>query len=419
MASIVEREGVGRDRLVPEKDAASVDVVMKAASPDGPAAVVVGAGSPVFDVSVLHEISLQVDPPYLTMLENDRIKRVPATFSFDGQTIAKVGIRKKGSYGSYAKLTEKAAFTVKFDEFVPGTKFMGVEKIALNNCRQDPTLVAEHTGYELYRRANLPAPLTAHAVVTFNGVVKGIFVVAEATDKTFLKRIFGKDNGGGNLYEGGYLGDLEFVLRPEKLDLKGEIEDMRSRADVTALAETIRTAPAEKWVDAVGARMDLPAFTTSYAIDGLINHWDSYSYNTNNYYLYHRPTDDRFVLIPHGMDSLFQVDVVFGPRNLLDVLWTKPPPDGSCRACGLAGDLPRRLRAIPALDAAYRAEIQRVLREVWDLPAINARIDRVAALLRGSKRTDPAFVADLNKFEQYIPAVRKFLSDRKTALFKP
>jgi hypothetical protein len=384
----------------------------------GPEATGTGAPPLVFDLTVLHEVKIVVEPQYLPMLETDRVSRVPAMFSYDGQIIGRAGLRKKGSYGSWTQLSGKPAFTVKFDEFVPGLKIQGLDKLSLNNCRQDATLVAEHVGYELYRRAKLPAPFTAHAVVTFNGAVKGIYVVAEATNKGFLRRNFGKDNDEGNLYEGGYLGDVDFVLNPERLDLKREKEEMRTREDVVALARAIRTTPVAEWANVVGGLLDIPAFISAYAIDGLTNHWDSYPYNANNYYLYRRPTDKRFIMIPHGMDSLFQIDVVFGQRALMDVYWTMPPPNGSCRACGLDGDLARRLRAVPALDAEYRGELQRILREVWDLDVLNARIDQVARLVRGAKLSEAAIAADARKFDQHIPAARKFLADRRAQLLR-
>jgi hypothetical protein len=38
----------------------------------------------------------------------------------------------------------------------------------------------------------------------------------------------------------------------------------------------------------------------------LIDDWDGYARNRNNYRIYHDPTTDRLVFMPHGMDQLYQ-----------------------------------------------------------------------------------------------------------------
>jgi spore coat protein CotH len=58
----------------------------------------------------------------------------------------------------------------------------------------DPTLLNEHLVYEIARRAGMAAPRTAHAAVTFNGQPYGFFIVREAINDEFLRRVFGKDN---------------------------------------------------------------------------------------------------------------------------------------------------------------------------------------------------------------------------------
>jgi spore coat protein H len=426
----VQAADVGRDAMATEPDAGPSTLPEDGGTftaEDGGTFTADGGGAdgrPVpilFDTTVLHDVKIMVDAQYLTMLDTDRVNRVPATFTYDGTTLMRVGLRKKGSFGSYVPLSEKPAFSVDFEEFVPNQNIAGIDKVALNNCRQDPTLVAEHTGYELYRRANLPAPFTAHAVVTFNGAVKGIYVVSEATNKGFLRRNFGRANDEGNLYEAP--GDVDFVASPARMELKREVDEMRRRDDMVALAAAVRNTPPANWVTVVGPLLDIPSFITGYVIDGLANHWDSYPYNGNNYYMYHRPTDGRFMMIPHGMDSLFRLDARFGyifanNAGLLDLYGTAAPPNTSCRACGVDGELARRVRAVPALDTQYRAEVQRVLREVWDLAALNARIDQVSKLIHATKYTNSAVVRDVAAFDQNIPIARKFLADQRARYLK-
>lgn len=336
-----------------------------------------------FDLETLHEIEITVEPQYLDELENDTENRVPCTFTFDGVVLPNTGIRKKGGIGSVASLNDKTGFSVKFDEFVAGQQLHGLDRLTINNAIQDPTFLHEHLGYEVYRRAGIPAHRTAHAALTFNGVGKGLFVLAESADKKFLRRYFGDGNEEGNLYEGECCGD--FVWDPNHPELKDEIEEMRSRADLYALAAVITDAPDTEFEAQVRPLLDLDTFITGYAIDAVFFHWDGYSYNTNNFYMYHRPSDDRFIFMPHGMDQLLQW-LEFDPFS-----WPN-------------GRLSQRIREIPALDAAYQAELYRVVDEVWDVPVLLDRIDQVAAVVHTSDRTDEAWLRDLGWFEDnYVP----------------
>ncbi len=221
--------------------------------------------------------------------------------------------------------------------------------------------------------------------MTFNGEDKGIFIIKEAIADDFLERSFGPGNDSGNVYEGFYhpqdmdLGD--FALHPEELDLKDEVEQQRSRADMIAFATTVRTAPDATFETEVSARLELDHYVTALALDTLLGYWDSYAYFQNNYYLYHSPVTDKFVYLPHGMDQL-QYSPPGGPR----------------------GRLAQRVREIPALDAKLDAEIAR-LRGSWPAARLLARIDQVKAVLETAppgSRTDQ----DLASFRAHFDDVQ-------------
>lgn len=65
-------------------------------------------GTHVFDPDVLHVIELTVAAEHLAQLDdNQNQDRVPATISFDGETITNAGLRKKGAT-SLRPLSEKS-----------------------------------------------------------------------------------------------------------------------------------------------------------------------------------------------------------------------------------------------------------------------------------------------------------------------
>jgi spore coat protein H len=351
------------------------------------------AGAVVFDATRLHEIDIAVDPDDLEALDDDWENRVPCTFTFDGLVIENAGIRQKGGYGSISNLDGKPGFSVKLDELVEGQKLDGLDKLLLNNGIQDPTLLHEHLGYELYRKAGIPAQRTSHAIVTLNGYTYGIYVVAEAVDKRFLRAHFdGLDEG--NLYEAGCC--VDFVVDPNGVELKDE-EEGRSREDLQGFAAAIRETPAEALEGELEARFDLEGFITGYAIDSLVDHWDGYSFNANNYYLYHRPDDDRFVMLPHGMDQLFQ-EYQRDP-------FAEP-----------IGELSRRILGVSGLQARYREALRRVMSELWDVEAFHARAELVREVLHSTTRTDERTAADLGGFDENFEIEKQKIADRKSEL---
>ena len=126
-----------------------------------------------------------------------------AEIRIDGVVVSQVGVRKKGFIGSV--VSTRPSLKVKFDEYVSGQSFAGLEGLTLNNNNQDQALLQQFLAYDLYTRAGVPAPQTSFARVRVNGEDLGVYTRVETIDKAFLRRVFGNDNG--VLYEG-YAGDF-------------------------------------------------------------------------------------------------------------------------------------------------------------------------------------------------------------------
>lgn len=348
----------------------------------------------VFDPTVLHFVDITVAEAHLEALENDRENRVPCDIRFDGELLENSGIRQKGGIGSVSSLDGKPGFSIKFNEFERGQDLASLEKILLNNAIQDRTLIHEHMGYELARRAGIPASRTAHAIVTLNGYTYGIYVVAEAVDDDFLRRWFGEDQDTGNLYEGPCCAD--FVQDIAHMTLDDE-DDGRTRDDLIELARIVREVPDAELPGALGAELDMRSFILGYALDAALFHWDGYAFNVNNHYIYRRPADDRFVFMPHGMDQILQ-DVNFDP-----LAWPN-------------GRLAQRVRELPAYDALFREALAFVATEIWDTGAMQTRLDTVRRTLATAPRGLETIERDLRWFEESLPSVRAEYAFRKAVL---
>ncbi|WP_437811183.1 CotH kinase family protein [Sorangium sp. So ce1078] len=347
-------------------------------------------GEAVFDRTKLHKIAITVDEAHLEQLATDLEARVPCTLSYDGEVVSDVGIRQKGN--KLVELEDKPSFSVKIDEFDEQAELHGIKKLLLNNAKQDSAFLREQIGGDLHDRAGVPAPRTAHAVVTLNGVDKGIYVVTEAVDKRFLRRHFGEVNDEGALYEGPCCGDFVDDIGAAELD-GGED---KGAAALRALADAIRDTPDEQLAAKLSEHLDLDRFITSFALETLLGHWDGYAYRANNYYIYKNPADGRFVFMPHGMDRILD-DPYFD---------TETAP---------VAVLPRRIREIPALDERFRAELDRIASSAWDEPATLAAIDQAAQVI-GTASAGEATRDDLAEFTEHASALRDDLKLRRTLI---
>ncbi len=278
----------------------------------------------LYEPTTITEIDLTLPQASIDALEADPTGDYqPGTFSIaetDGvpgsagpfTTPLEVGIRLKGSLGSLRNLHEKAAFKIKFDEFVDDQTFLGLEKMTLNNMVQDPSMVHETLAYEGFRALGVPATHTGFAYLHVNGEDFGMHLNVETLDKLALEKRFGKFlNPPQHLYEGEYGAD---VTPARVADFEVDEGKKNEKADLEALVAAV-DGGAVDWFERVGAHADLDEMTRMWAIEKYQGHWDGYSGTSgallpNNYYLYSDP-GGSFQMIPWGTDQTWGLHLSF------------------------------------------------------------------------------------------------------------
>ncbi len=301
---------------------------------------------------------------------------------FPARTVfADVGIKKKSFCGSFDN--EKPCLHVDFGKFeksnVPGIEaLIGSRYITLNNSIQDPSYIRQPLGYRLFALAGLPNSRCNFARVLVNGTpigqgfagvnAPGVYVNAEPIMPRYIERNFA-GNMKGNLYEIEHGDDLT----RDRLPFIGveSLSEFEDRADLALAAELIATAgPA-----GAAQVIDLDQFIRVYAMEFYLKHWDGYSRNTNNTYLYN---DVRAVATP-GVD---QVNLKFIPWGLDQTL--QPTRHFTLGTSGLVaklvrGDATLRAQLIDQV-RAYRSSVfgRSVQRTV-----LQPMIDGMAATLAG------------------------------------
>ena len=308
----------------------------------------------------------------MSKMSNDDVYQYkPAEIRIDGVSVARVGVRKKGFLGSV--VSTRPSLKVKFDEYVDGQTFSGLDGLTLNNNNQDQAMVQTFLAYDLYARAGVPAPRANFARVRVNGEDLGIYTHVEAIGKPFLRRAFGSTNG--MLYES-YAGDFT-ADRVFRIVEKGGAKD-QDRTRLAALKDVL-TAPGPVSLERIKELVELDSFMRAWAIESLMGHWDSYSANRNNYYLYVNPATGKLHFIPWGPDSIFA-----DPGPLQPAVVPK-----SFKAMGI---LSQRLWELPEMRARYQAVMREMLGGPWSESRIAADMSALQKVLQPQSTLLPATV---------------------------
>jgi hypothetical protein len=137
--------------------------------------------------------------------------------------------------------------------------------------------------------------------------------------------------------------------------------------------------------------LDVDRFVSFTAMEILTGHWDGYATHTNNYRIYHDPTSDKMVFIPHGLDWAFR-------RPNISIV----PPLKS-----LVG---RALFLTPEGDKLFRERIGTLYTNVYRVSAITNRMSQLLAKVRSAGLS----AAELAKVERAAAGIRERIELRST-----
>ena len=259
---------------------------------------------PLFDGPVLHW-EVQVRRADLAKLRNsggpwnrENDPDSSATVRAGGQVWTNVAIHLKGAAGSFRPVDDLPALTLNFGKLQDGQTCEGHRKLHLNNSVQDASRLDEILASEMYLQSGLPTPRATRALVSLNGRYLGIYVLKGGWDKAFLKQHFGSSKG--NFYDSGFLKDLDTNLE------RDSGEGAPDWSDLIALRESLAVPDPAERLQRVSRHLDIDRIATLGALQILLDDWDGYLRNRNNYRVYHVPASDRLVLMPHGMDQLWR-----------------------------------------------------------------------------------------------------------------
>jgi spore coat protein H len=294
---------------------------------------------------------------------------LPASFymlnsKMDTLLVNQVGIRLRGNTSRYQ---QKKGFKIDFREF-GGGKFFGYKKFNLKPNVNDPTLVREPITLLLYREMNLPAARTHPVKVFMNEEYMGIYMNIEQLDDEFINMRFG--HKGGYLYKCGYGANL--VNNGQVFDtymFESEInKSTDTRAQLNNFVQVLNATSDANFQTEIEKVFNVERYLKQLAIEALLGHWDGYSYNKNNFYLYYNSVTALVEFIPYDADNTWGIDWVdrdWGTRNLNAWYKTDDPRP-----------LTKRILNVPAYKEKYIQNLKLLVKhyfnEEYVYPIVNA-----------------------------------------------
>jgi CotH kinase protein len=346
----------------------------------------------LFDPSVLRTYELRLSPEALETLDgNAQLEQyVEGSLIFEGQEYAPIGIRYKGSIGSWRgcigglrKTCTKLSMKIKLDYDDPDGNLLGLRKLMFHSMNNDPSMLKERLGYWLFRAFGVPAPRAVHARLLINGQLNGLVAVVEDVDGRFTRSRFA-EGGKGNLYKEAWpvAADGTAITAAALLPkLETNEDDDPSLERFVRFGKLLQHASERELAERLEHWLSLDHVMRYLAVDRAtgnddgVMHWyclGNPCWN-HNFFWYEERDAQRFWLIPWDLDSSFNRD------NAITTIWL--PWDDTeldCQPTTMAPfNLPLRapscdrlIRAWAGLDERYGATLAAFLHGPYRADAV-------------------------------------------------
>ncbi|MCB9684115.1 MAG: CotH kinase family protein [Alphaproteobacteria bacterium] len=258
----------------------------------------------------VHQIRFAFTPEAYNQINQPDRPEVHVAMEIDGQVRYRdIGLKLKGS-ASYDTMDGKPAFIVDMNEWIPGTKFRGLQAFKLHNGNVlDPTRVRDHITYRLAREAGLMAPRVGWAEVWCNQNYYGIYMIIERQDDQFIKYFHPEQEDSGvvmepNEAQGGGFGWGDFGqgnATSWNIEEGPNPPDPLSVRSLTMADQIIGRPPSDQNVAELWNYMDKDLLLTYLAWEALANHTDGYK-SPNNWRVYIDGVNHLVSLLPSGAE---------------------------------------------------------------------------------------------------------------------
>ena len=292
------------------------------------------------------------------------------------------GIRYRGSS---ARSCDPLSYRIQFDHDVD---LDGMKDLNLNGCNAQRQWI----GLDFLSRTGLPTAQSWFRKLSMNGTLQAeVYLRVEAIEEEFIERTLPAADEGGNIYRGVNQANLDYrgeSFAPYQNDYEkhsnttdadwSDIVDLCFRFDPDTTSDADFPAAIEQVVDVEEWALFFAAFAILGSTENsiLLN-------NGDDYFLYHRPSDGKWMLLPWDLDSCFDeaTQTLFRP-SVAQV---------------------RRFLTHPRYAPSYWCHVEALLGAALRPDIVEARIDNIAPLFSAGR------ITQLRGFE---PARRAYIEPR-------
>jgi hypothetical protein len=211
------------------------------------------------------------------------------------------GIRYRGSTSRF--ISDRRSYRI---EFSAENAFEGVLELNLNGL----SVANQILGWEVFESMGAPVPSRRPVQVVLNGEFLGPYLQIESVEKDYLTHNF-PGNDEGNLYRGEGMADLAYRGEDPALYETDYVKQTnRTENDYRDIIDLVRRfylSNEAEFPGQISSGIDVEQWLRFFALHTLLANEEGGVYRDtgDDYFLYRRPSDDRFVILAWDLDSVF------------------------------------------------------------------------------------------------------------------
>ncbi|KAI9358761.1 coth protein-domain-containing protein [Pilaira anomala] len=298
--------------------------------------------------------------------------------------------------GRSSKTFTKLSYNVKLNK---KDDLGGLRKLKVRAAASDPSYMREFLATEMIHAANQPCSRASFIRLYINDRPFGLFSLLEKYDDTWLENQFNEEpKSTGVLYEGeggkkntradlSYKGDdansydsiAYSVSEDPAVGTKNDFSDLISFTkfinDQLEFQKTNKNATELAGTTALWEKeLDVEGFLVGMALEFLQGSWDAYLQNTNNYFLYKSPKQNRMIFVSWDFDFVMGS----GPVNMKAIA----VGDYNSYAGVQIRPLMKALLAVPSYRSLFEKHLDSLVKTLYEPSKSFPVIDSVANMIR-------------------------------------
>ncbi len=346
------------------------------------------ANGELFGTNEIPRVDITIHPDTLAWIYQNVESDIEhqAIFSFTTSngtdTISPIGFRLRGNTSRYSA---KKSYKISFNTFVKGQKFKGVEKLNLNGEHNDPSIIRSFITWHFFKQMQVPSSRCNYVNLYINQTYAGIYMNVEHVDEEFVQKRF--EHNQGNLYKCLYGANLtyrgansdNYKNNGYTLQNNPETDDF---SDLITLTQTLQNTESANLPQMLEPIFNVNGFIRYLAVETFAGHWDAYSCNMNNFYLYQNKITGKMEFMPYDVDNTLGIDwfgIDWGTRNIYQ-WWNHD----------LEVPMTQKIMANPLYKDRYSFFLNQLLTQFADTTQLFPKIDSVKNNIAPWAKIDPA-----------------------------